>query len=447
MNVLQINTTDLNGGAAKVAFSLFEGLEEYIDNSSLAVGIKRSINPNVLDLSQFRLQRKNRKKTNEIILPKIFLDNNTMQRLFNYNNMIKMKKIFSFPRTMINYYSGKENFYFPETEILLHKFPSKNSIIHLHNLHGDYFDLRILPRLFSSFPIMVTLHDAWMISGHCAHSFDCERWMKGCGQCPDLNIYQSIRRDKTSYNWSRKKNIYSKCRFFIATPSNWLLQKVKNSMLINSIIESQVIPNGVDQSIFKPSSKSELRLKLGLPQNAHIVLFVSKGIKTNPWKDFSTLHEAIVELSKKFGYNSKSILFLCLGERNNNEKINNSRIKFIPYQNDPLVVADYYCAADVYIHIALEESFSLAIAEAMSCGLPIIASNVGAIPELIVDGKNGFLVQPESPKEIVHKLEILLTNDKLRECLSKKCLIMAKDKYNLSDQIQAYYDWYQHILS
>jgi hypothetical protein len=54
---------------------------------------------------------------------------------------------------------------------------------------------------------MLTLHDAWLLSGHCAHSFDCQRWKTGCGECPDLDVYPASPRDATACNWRRKREI------------------------------------------------------------------------------------------------------------------------------------------------------------------------------------------------------------------------------------------------
>ena len=52
-------------------------------------------------------------------------------------------------------------------------------IIHLHNLHGGYFQTNLLPRLAKIAPIVWTFHDMFPITGHCAHSFECEKWKTG----------------------------------------------------------------------------------------------------------------------------------------------------------------------------------------------------------------------------------------------------------------------------
>jgi glycosyltransferase involved in cell wall biosynthesis len=93
---------------------------------------------------------------------------------------------------------GREDFHFPGTWCLLNLPPKRPDIVHCHNLHGGYFDLRVLPWLSREVPVVLTLHDAWLLSDHCAHSFDCEKWKESCGSCPDLTIPPSIRRDATA---------------------------------------------------------------------------------------------------------------------------------------------------------------------------------------------------------------------------------------------------------
>src|SRR5439155_11546406 len=122
--------------------------------------------------------------------------------------------------------------------------PQRPDLVHCHNLHAKYFDLRVLPWLSRQVPVVLTLHDAWMLSGLCCHSFDCERWRTGCGQCPHLTLYPTIYPgipDATHLNWKRKRKIYRRSRLYVATPSRWLMQKVKQSILAPAVIEARVI--------------------------------------------------------------------------------------------------------------------------------------------------------------------------------------------------------------
>ena len=70
-----------------------------------------------------------------------------------------------------------------------HPFYKESNLLHLHNLHDDYFSLFLLPRMSKEKKVVWTLHDAHSMSGHCAHSLNCKKWMESCGACPALNIF------------------------------------------------------------------------------------------------------------------------------------------------------------------------------------------------------------------------------------------------------------------
>jgi len=99
---------------------------------------------------------------------------------------------------------GYEDFAYLGTKHLLTLLSTMPDIIHCHNLHGDYFELTPLPWLSRQRPVVLHLHDAWLLSGHCAHAHTCTGWQTGCGACPYLQTYPAVPRDNTAANWQRK---------------------------------------------------------------------------------------------------------------------------------------------------------------------------------------------------------------------------------------------------
>ena len=439
--ILQINMQDVGGGAEKIAYLLHLYYQNKNIKSWLAVGIKKNNDSIILLIDNRSFYSKWTKfwlKIANKITP--HPQNNKQE-----NTLHKTIKYFiAQPKRWLERQQGHEWFHYPITQHLLDLPPQTPDLIHAHNLHGEYFDLRQLPFLSQQIPFIITLHDAWLLSGHCAHSFDCDRWKIGCGKCPDLTIAPAIKRDATAYNWQRKQEIYANSKLYIATPSQWLMNKVKESILAPAIIESRVIPNGIDLSVFKPGNQKEIRTKLNLPLETKIILFTANGIRENPWKDYKTMQKAIALLAENLP--SQNILFLALGENGPPEKIGNATIQFIPYVTDPHAVADYYRVADVYVHAAKADTFPTTVLEALACGIPVVATAVGGIPEQIEQNKTGFLVSLGDAINMAQSIQLLLENDNLHQQISRQAAETAQRKFNAERMANDYLDWYQTIL-
>lgn len=80
---------------------------------------------------------------------------------------------------------------------------------------------------------------------------------------------------------------------------------------------------------------------------------------------------------------------------------------------------DYYNLADVFVSPSALEGFGLSVGEAMSCGLPVVASRRGSIPELLTDGEGGFLCDPDRPETFAARLLLLLADAALREAFGR----------------------------
>lgn len=446
LSILQVSTRDVGGGAEKVAYDLFRAYRELGHLSRLAVGFKESDDADVRRILQERASNLWSAAWWRLYarLQPAYRTSAVARRLCRWSHALAA------PASVIDRARGIEDFHYSGTRTLLELPAARPDILHAHNLHGGYFDLRELPRLCRNVPVVLTLHDAWLLSGHCAHSLDCERWRTGCGSCPDLTLYPAVRRDRTTENWRRKRSIFEYCKLYVATPCRWLAERVRQSMLAPAVAELRVIPYGLDLRVFRPGDRQAARAALGLDPRSAILLFAAAGIRRNPWKDFATMRQAVGRIAET--QRDRPLIFLALGESAPVERVGRAEIRFVPFQNDPRTVARYFQAADVYVHAARADTFPNAVLEALACGTPVVATAVGGIPEQVdslhagAECPTGALVAPGDAEALAESVARIIEDGPLREKLAGNASYTATQRFDLSRQADAYLSWYRDIL-
>lgn len=429
----------MGSSASNVAWSLFKAYRDRGHSSRLAVNKKRREDPNVRAIP--------RDLPGGTWAPAWTAMSNGLLSIESkiprgVGPLGRIMREIAHPGNMLSRAQGIEEFDYPGSWAVLDLWPDRPDIVQCHTLHGGYFDLRSLPWLSSRVPVVLTPHDAWHLSGHCAHSLSCERWKTGCGNCPDLTLYPSARRDATAYNWQRKREIYRKSRLHVAVPSNWLRRKVEESILMDATVDLRVISNGVDLTVFRPGEKEDARRRLGLPANAKILLFAAMQARTNSYKDYATVRAAGLRVGEYL--RNEQILVLTIGENGASERVENVEFRFVPPQHEPSMMVPYYQAADVYVHAAHAETQPLVLMEAMACGRPSVATAVGGIPEVIEDGRTGYLVPYRDAEAMAGRVEELLTDPTKMKRIEENARREAP-KFDFNRQVELYLNWFSQL--
>ena len=195
-----------------------------------------------------------------------------------------------------------------------------------------------------------------------------------------------------------------------------------------------VIPPGVDLSHFYPIPADEAKEVIGIPPCERLVLFVGR---IEPLKGIDTLIQAIAILRSR-GFN------VCLsvigGEPGADEQGSEmARLMEMCQQaglNDLIAflckkaqetLPYYYSAAEVVVVPSHYESFGMVALEAMACGTPVVASQVGGLAYLVQDGFNGYSVPVDDPQMLADRLMDLLSDQHLRETLGYNAAQSAQE--------------------
>lgn len=407
MNILQINTFDTGGGAANVAYGLHGFFRNAGHNSKMLVGIKTGNDPDVMLVSKGHA-------------------------FYNRVRGLGKKRL------------GLQYFFNTSARGLMKLDIVRNAdIIHVHNSHGDYLNLWAVGKLSMVKPVVWTLHDMWAFTGHCAHSFECERWKTGCGDCPGLYIYPAIKMDTTRLLWKIKSRIYRNSRVTITVPSKWLMDYVAGSMLSHA--PAYLIPNAVNTEVFKPGDRGAIRAALGIPQDRFVLTFTADYGAINPFKGFKYLVEALNLI--KTGYRLDPYL-LVIGARGEFSMeslgFDGKNVGFI---KDPALMAEYNSASDAYVVPSLAENSPLVVIESLACGVPVVAFKVGGIPELIKHKETGYLAKYKDSSDIAEGIKWLMELDAdKRQRMRRSCVQTVNEKHTLRQQAESFLNLYERLM-
>ena len=403
MNILQINTSYSKGGAAQIARTIYKNIRKKSNFSSyFAYG--RGDNEN-----------------------------------FNINKFTYKSEIYL--HALITRFTGYEGIgtYFSTKKLIKYIENNNINLIHLHNIHGYYLNLNFIKYLIKNkFPVVWTLHDTWSFTGSCAYYFDCKKWKSGCGNCPNLETYPKNYIDQSKKMWMKKQKLFSLgWRPIVITPSEWLANEAKKSFLKDHKIE--VINNGINTNTFKPRDNNIIRKKLNIPLQKKVILFVAADLGDER-KGAKYFFEALNYLE------SDNFLVVTIGKKYE-KKFNNIgiEIKQLGYIYDREKLSEVYSMSDVFCITSLDEVFGLTVTESLSSGTPVVAFDVGGIPEQVKDGC-GFTVKTKNTNELAHKIKLLLEDEKLNKEMSQKAREKAVNNYSVVKMVDQYTKVYNKLL-
>jgi glycosyltransferase involved in cell wall biosynthesis len=457
MRLLMVNTIDQGGGAERVLGDLRHGLNRLGIDVRTAVGRKLGSDPDVFALKERPL---NPRHGIALALERCMAP--FAGRMPGPQYVLMATHFFGLPQRFRDWQAGRECFVYPASDALMASAPREFDLIHAHNLHGDYFNLAALARASRSVPVIITMHDEWLMTGHCAYALGCERWQSGCGQCPHLDSYPAIRRDATHENLDRKHEIYRDLRAVVVTPSRWLLERARKSVLADAMIDSLVIPNAVNLETFAPGDRIAARRRMGWPQDARILVFAASGGAGNRFKDIDTIRAAVGLLARDSRSRGREIIFVFLGAREPPAAREGYRELSVRILDNPLRVADVYRAADVYLHAAHSDNFPTSILEALASSCPVVATAVGGIPEQFMGAPlpmaqpsradaslppAGILTPPGDAQAMAKAIEAVLDDQDLAHALAGGARATAERLYGLEQQTDRYLELYRTTIA
>jgi glycosyltransferase involved in cell wall biosynthesis len=315
-------------------------------------------------------------------------------------------------------------------------------VVNFHGLHGQFFSYLALPTLTADKPSVFTVRDMWPLTGHCAVSFDCERWRTGCGKCPYPEAPPALPsgRDGTRLEWKLKRWAYRHSRMTVVALSTRSAEQLKQSMLGHLPICH--IPNGVDTEAYRPLDPAMCRATLDIPSGKKVLLFAA-GHLDRRHKGGGPLLQALHGLPPAL---QKDLVLLLMGE--GGEGLTGATdldVRDLGFIGGARLKAVAYGAADLFVLPTFGEGLPNVLLESMACGTPMVSFDVGGVPDLVRPGVTGYLAAPANVDDFRRGILMLLEDAAGRAAMGQRCRDIAVKEYDAAYEVERYIELYRHV--
>lgn len=248
-------------------------------------------------------------------------------------------------------------------------------VVHLHNIHGYYVDAYKLLHYLkkNSVPTVITMHDEWLFTGKCGYPYNCKKWLKACGGCPQLREYpKSCFFDKSDKELAQKKEAFSGYDNLVFVPvSSWLMNQAKQSpFLLDKCFH--VVHNGINTEVFQPREIAGLRKRHGLG-GEKIIVHVTPDFE-NPRKG----GRFVIDLARRL--KGEDVKIIIVGAKKQIENCPENVIAISRTENQTQL-AEYYSLGDLSLITSEMECLPTICLEALCCGTPVLGFEGGGTSE------------------------------------------------------------------
>ncbi|MGM7701657.1 N-acetyl-alpha-D-glucosaminyl L-malate synthase BshA [Pseudalkalibacillus sp. Hm43] len=227
----------------------------------------------------------------------------------------------------------------------------------------------------------------------------------------------------------------------VTAVSNSLIEQTQ--VLLGTDKEIECVYNFIDEKVYHRTTSTDLRKEYGIGPDEKVIIHVSnfRGVKRVP-DVVNTFHR----VNKKVP--SKLLLVgdgpeLTVACRLTKELGIEDDVHFLGKQDN---IAELFSISDLKLLLSEKESFGLVLLEAMACGVPVIGTNIGGIPEVIEDGKTGYVCKVGDLDVITEKSLEILQNDELHEQMSKNAIEHVHTQFHSRKIVEQYMDVYAKTL-
>jgi glycosyltransferase involved in cell wall biosynthesis len=423
MKIVHLSTYDLRGGASLAAHRQHRAMLQAGYESVMLVRHKHSTDDSVMQVVT--------KATDHDVESEQLLGNVIQTHYIDSHRSDRTDTIFSFP--------------YPAYDVSESSSLQEADIINLHWV-AHYQSPATLKRLFAlGKPVVWTLHDQWPFTGGCHYSAGCDMYRDDCADCPQLakdtfQLPRAVLEDKLA--------LFQGANLSIVTPSSWLADCARGSSLFKDL-RVEAISNALDTDTYAPVPKARAKKRLGVDPETSTILFVAQQ-RSERRKGVEHLAAALEHCLRTAEFRKlvdlSAVALLCLGGLREQPWDLGIPMVSLGYINSDERIRSAYAAADIFVLPSLEDNLPNTMLEAMSCGTPVVAYDVGGIPEAVISDVTGRLVPVGDTRGLAEGILALLFNSNKRRAMGRSCRRMMEERYSPPEQARRYADLYRALL-
>lgn len=431
MNILLISTNHPNKISGIVALDLFQGLKEIPGNN-----IRMVVKP--YD-----------KYTNHDIIP---IQSDFQWNMFRVKtrtrNLFLSKKRDRQPqiKSDINYcmLDGDQTVEYYSSTRIIRRAGFKPDLVIVLFMH-QFITFRNLFEINqkTNAPIYLYMMDMAPITGGCHYAWDCKRYFESCGCCPGL--FSHYPKDQSNINFEFKKKYIDKTNIIPIAATEWqYLQLMKSSLFENK--KKHKILLAIDENIYKPDDKLNIRELLGLPVEKKIILVGAAFLdqKRKGWKELS---DSLKILADNLSNEEKSMIHITIvGNINKNDVVQ------LPFGHTMLGFLDHYempkvfQAADLFVCPSIEDSGPMMINQSIMSGTPVVSFEMGVALDLVHTGETGYRAKLGNVEDLAAGIKYILDlGEKEHLIMTENCRILGLRLCHSKKQAEKFMDIFNNV--
>lgn len=405
VSVIHLSTCDIAGGAARAAYRLHRALIDDGVKSRMLVKSKSSDDPTVMALPALKIKSLTRRLIEE--------------RWSRFSRERRLKD--GAPDGV--WHDCRAPYRQQDFAAI-----AGADIVHLHWTSGMLDWPKVLPWLALEKPLVWTLHDMNPFLGALHYQDGGISLPKAFASWDKTVLLQK----------SSILHAFPQDRLRIIAPSRWMKMEAEQSQTLSRFSVDHV-PYGVCGSVFRPLAEREsLRLALGIPPDRVVLGFVAQNLAERR-KGFNVFLRALECL----GDYRDHLLILSAGA--NGPRVEGIEIIHLGSFDNERIMNVFYNAIDFFVCPSLADNLPNTVLEAMSCGVPTVAFDVGGLQDMVLEEKTGWLVPASGGAEGLAKCILQATEN--RSITSQSVRSIAAERFSLQQQAAKVKSIYYEVVA